>query len=141
MLEDLLERKEEIIVTYNKNCTRYFSERQEKRIAKSIGAKQTPNSGASWIKGDLISKCFNIECKTATQEKQTFSVPKKWLKAMPEETFSNGKQYWALAFDYGDGDEYYIIDKKLFKRFKDFLEKEEDNYESEAKTNEPDDSN
>ena len=107
--------------------TRFYSGKQEKRIAKTIDAKQTPNSGATpWCKSDLISKKFSIECKTATTEKQSFSIPKKWLKAMPEETFSNGKEYWAVAFDYGDGDEYYIIDKKLFKRFKDFLESEDE---------------
>ena len=113
--------------------TRWYSSKQEKRIAKELNGKRTPNSGAtSWQKSDLITEKFSIECKTATKEKQTFSIPKKWLEAMPEETFSNGKEYWALAFDYGDGNEYYIIDKKLFKRFKDFLEREEKDYESDA---------
>lgn len=106
--------------------TRFYSKKQETRVAKSLDAKRTANSGATpWQKGDVVSRHFTIECKTATKEKETFSIPKKWLKAMPEETFANGKDYWALAFDYGDGDEYYIIDKKLFKRFKDFLESEE----------------
>ena len=113
-------------MAYKVRPTRFYSTKQEKRVAKELGGKRTPNSGAtSWVKSDVITAKFNIECKTAMAEKQTFSIPKKWLKAMPEETFSNGKEYWALAFDYGDGDEYYIIDKKLFKRFKDFLESEE----------------
>ena len=30
----------------NKNSTRYFSNKQEKHIAKELGGKQTANSGA-----------------------------------------------------------------------------------------------
>lgn len=106
--------------------TRFYSKKQETRVAKELGGKRTPNSGATpWVKGDVLTDRFLIECKTATSEKQTFSVPKKWLKALPEEAFADGKDYWSLAFDYGDGNEYYIIDKKLFKRFKEFIESEE----------------
>ena len=105
--------------------TRFYSDKQEKRVAKDLGGKQTPNSGATpWVKGDVVTDRFVIECKTATKEKQSFSIAKKWLKALPEEAFSNGKPYWALAFDFGDGDEYYIIDKKLFKELQNTLEEE-----------------
>ena len=106
--------------------TRFYSNKQEKRVAKDLGGKKTANSGATpWVKGDVITDKFLIECKTATSQKQSFSIAKKWLKAMPEEAFADGKPYWALAFDFGDGDEYYIIDRKLFKNFKNFLESEE----------------
>ena len=112
-----------------KRPTRFYSTKQEKRVAKDLSGKRTANSGATpWQKGDVYTNGTNgflIECKTAMTEKQTFSVPKKWLKALPEEAFSAGKNHWALAFDYGDGDEYYIIDKRTFKQLKDLLEREE----------------
>ena len=111
--------------------TRFYSNKQEKRVAKDLGGKKTANSGATpWVKGDVITDKFLIECKTATSQKQSFSIAKKWLTALPEEAFADGKEHWALAFDFGDGDEYYIIDKKLFKNFKNFLESEEQNNEN-----------
>ena len=107
--------------------TRFYSNKQEKRVAKDLGGKQTVNSGATpWVKGDVLTDKFLIECKTATSEKQTFSIPKKWLQALPEEAFADGKDYWALAFDSGDGNEYYIINKKLFKQLKEVIENESD---------------
>ena len=110
----------------NKNSTRYFSTKQEKRVAKDLGGKRTPNSGATpWQKGDILLQNWLLECKTAMTEKQTFSVPKKWLKALPEEAFSAGKDHWALVFDYGDGNEYYIIDKKTFKQVVEVFDEQE----------------
>lgn len=114
-------------MTYNKNSTRYYSSRQEKSIAKNTGGRQTPNSGATpWCKGDILTKDFLIEAKTATSEKQTFSIPKKWLEKMQEEAFEMGKSYSALAFNYGDGVNRYVISEKLFKMLVDFIENEDD---------------
>ena len=31
----------------NKQCNRYFSNKQEKHVAKAVGGKQTANSGAT----------------------------------------------------------------------------------------------
>lgn len=39
----------------NKNSTRYYSNRQEKQVAKSIGGKQTPNSGATKFVLDIYT--------------------------------------------------------------------------------------
>ena len=39
----------------NKSSTRYFSNKQEKHIAKELGGKQTANSGATpFYKGCLL---------------------------------------------------------------------------------------
>lgn len=106
--------------------TRWYSDKQEKSIVKEIGGRQTSNSGATpWQKGDVLTKQFLIEAKTCTVEKQSFSVPKRWLEKMQEEAFAMGKQYAALAFDYGDGINHYVIDEKLFKHLVESLEKEE----------------
>ena len=106
--------------------TRFYSNRQEKRVVKELGGRQTPNSGATpWVKGDVLLNQFLVECKTATTEKQTFSVPKKWLEKMQDEAFAMGKPYSALCFDYGDGINHYVISEKLFKQLVQFLEREE----------------
>ena len=102
--------------------TRFYSDKQEKKVVKAIGGKQTPNSGAtSFVKGDVLTDQFLIECKTATREKTTVTIPKEWLTKMQEEAFAMGKSYSALAFDYGDGVNHYIISEKLFTRLVDLL--------------------
>lgn len=101
-----------------KLSTREASTKQEKAIAKAIGAKRTPNSGAtSFDKGDLyIGSEWLIEAKTCMQPKNSFSIKKDWLEKMKQEQFACSKLYSALCFDFGDEkDRYYVIDEKLFK--------------------------
>ena len=107
--------------------TRFYSDKQEKKVVKAFGGKQTPNSGATpWAKGDVLTDQFLIECKTSVAEKSTFSVPKKWLTKMQEEAFAMGKEHAALGFDYGDGQMFYIINDRLFKRLVEYLKEEEE---------------
>ena len=104
--------------------TRWFSDKQEKKVAKAIGGKQTANSGATdFSKGDVTTDTWLIECKTATSEKQSFSIKREWLKKNKEEAFSMGKDYNALVFDFGDnGERFYIVDEKTFKLMKERLD-------------------
>lgn len=106
--------------------TRWYSNRQEKSVAKAIGGRQTANSGATdFSKGDVTTDTWLIECKTATSEKQSFSIKREWLKKNREEAFSMGKDYNALVFDFGDnGERYYIVDEKTFKLMKERLDEE-----------------
>ena len=106
--------------------TRYYSSRQEKKVAKAIGGKQTPNSGATdFVKGDVTTDNILLECKTATTEKKSFSIKREWLSKNKEEAFEMGKSYSALAFNFGpDSENYYVIDEKLFKELIEYLEKE-----------------
>lgn len=95
--------------------TRYYSKNQEKRVAKIMGGKVQPNSGATaFYKGDVITNQFLIECKTKTKEAKSVTIKKDWLLKNAEEAFDIGKLYNALAFDFGDGENYYIIDEKTF---------------------------
>lgn len=106
--------------------TRFYSNKQEKKVAKTVGGKQTPNSGATaFVKGDVLTDQFLIECKTTTGEKQSFSIQKKWLQKNEEEAFAMGKPYSALAFDYGDGVQHYVINERLFKKLVNYLKEEE----------------
>lgn len=107
--------------------TRFYSSRQEKKVAKVVAGKQVSNSGATeFIKGDVTTDNILIECKTATTEKKSFSIKKEWLEKNKEEAFAMGKSYSVLAFNFGpDTDNYYILDEKTFKKIKEVLENDE----------------
>ena len=103
--------------------TRFYSNKQEKAVAKAVGGKQVSNSGATaFSKGDVRTNDWLIECKTCTTEKKSFSIKKEWLEKNREETFAMNKDYSALAFDFGDGKNYYIVDERTFIRMKEALE-------------------
>ena len=98
--------------------TRDASKNQEKRIAKSLNAKRTPNSGATkFDKSDLyIGSDWSIEAKTCMEPKKSFSIKKEWLIKMKEEQYACNKSHSALCFDFGDEKErFYIIDENTFK--------------------------
>ena len=56
-----------------------------------------------------------IECKTKTTTSKSVSIKKEWLDKLKEERFAMGKSYSSLAFDFGDGEDYFIINKKLMQ--------------------------
>lgn len=113
-------------MTNNKKSTRYYSDRHEKRTAKNIGAKvQTSSGSSSFLKGDVISTKCLIECKTSTSEKKSFSIKKEWLEKLEEQCFAMGKKHPILVFDFGDGNNYYILNEQMMRKFVEFLDSEE----------------
>jgi hypothetical protein len=106
--------------------TRYYSSKQEKHIAKELNGKQVSNSGATrFDKGDVVLSDWLIEAKTCTQERKSFVVKKEWIDKNKEESFAMGKSYSAVAIDFGDGEQHYIISEKLFKLLVNYLKEEE----------------
>ena len=104
---------------------RYFSDRQEKKIAKAVGGKQVANSGATTFnKGDVVTDNILIEAKTVTKPQKTFTVKKEWIEKNQEEAFAMGKSYSAVAIDFGDGVQHYIISQSLFNKLVDILDKD-----------------
>lgn len=104
--------------------TRFYSDKQEKKVAKAINGRQTANSGATaFSKGDVKTENWLVECKTCTTKKKSFSIKQEWLDKNQEEAFAMGRQYSALAFDFGTGNNYYIVDEKTFIKMKEALEK------------------
>lgn len=104
--------------------TRKYSKKQEDRIAKVVGGKVNANSGAtSFFKGDVRTDHLLVECKTSVKEVKSVSIKKEWLEKLNEERFAMGKQHSVLAFDFGDGKDYFIIDKRLMSMLLDTLEK------------------
>lgn len=103
--------------------TRFYSSKQEKAVAKAVHGKQVANSGAPvFVAGDVRTDSWLIECKTSTTRKQSFSIKKDWLDKNKEEAFAMNKLYNALAFDFGTGNNYYIVDEKTFIKMKEALE-------------------
>lgn len=103
--------------------TRWYSNKQEKAVAKAVQGRKVANSGATdFAKGDVTTNEWLIECKTVTKEQKSFSVKKEWLQKNKEESFAMNKQYSALCFDFGDSERYYIVDERLFLKMKEELE-------------------
>ena len=114
-------------MTNNKNSTRYYSSRQEKKVAKKLGGKQVANSGAAtFVAGDVITKDWLIECKTKMKDCNTFTIREYWLLKNEEEAFAMGKNNSALCFDFGPSanKRYYIISERLFQILKQYLEED-----------------
>lgn len=97
--------------------TRYYSTRQEKQVAKTLGGTRTKNSGATMFqKGDLTTDDWLIECKTKMSPSESMSIKKEWLEKNLKESLFMGKKYNALAFNFGpDESNYYIIDEQTFQ--------------------------
>ena len=107
--------------------TRYYSKRQENKVAKAVNGKRTANSGATaFQKGDVVTKDWLIECKTKTKDCNSFTIKEDWLLKNEEEAFAMGKNYSALCFDFGPSanKRYYVISERLFEIFKNYLEEE-----------------
>lgn len=105
--------------------TRFFSNKQEKQVAKAVKGKQTSNSGATkFQKGDVTNDLFLLECKTHTEYRKQFTIQHEWIKKNTEEAFAMGKDYSAVVLDFGDGENHYLINEKLFKKLLNCLREE-----------------
>lgn len=115
-------------MTRNKNSTRYYSGKQERKIAKQLNGKLTSNSGAArFSAGDVNTELFLIEDKTCMTDKQSFSIKEEWIDKNKEEAFAMNKPYSAIAFNFGPNSEnYYVIDERLFKTLNDYLKGEKE---------------
>lgn len=107
-----------------KKPTRYYSSKQEKAVAKKFDGKQTKNSGATLFdKGDVSLDKWLIECKTKTSPSESMSIKKEWLEKNNKEAIFEGKDYSALAFNFGPNEKnYYVIDEYLFSILKEYLD-------------------
>ena len=103
--------------------TRFYSNKQEKAVAKAVGGKQVSNSGATnFNKGDVTTQDVLLECKTCTKPQSSFSVKKEWITKNREEAFAMGKSYSAVVIDFGESEQFYIIDEKMFKKLLEHLD-------------------
>ena len=111
----------------NRNSTRYYSGRQEKKVAKAVSGRRTANSGATaFSKGDVVTTDWLIECKTKTKDCSSFTIKEEWLLKNEEEAFAMGKNNSALVFDFGPSanKRYYVISERLFQLLQQYLEED-----------------
>lgn len=113
-----------------KKPTRYFSDKQEKSIAKAVGGKQTANSGAgAFQKGDVLingDSSWLLEAKTKTTHADSIAIKKEWFEKNLYEAAEMGKKYTALVFNFGPGEEnHYVIDEWLFLELVEYLKVKE----------------
>ena len=102
--------------------TRFYSNKQEKHIAKVVNGKKVANSGATaFNKGDVVTNDWLFEAKTKIKESNSFSIKREWIEKNKEEAFAMNKSYNALVIDFGDGKQFYVVDEKTFLQMKEAL--------------------
>lgn len=112
----------------NKNSTRYYSNKQEKKIAKTVNGKVQSNSGATLFdKGDVRTQNWLFEAKTCMKEQQSFSIKKEWIDKLKQESFAMNKEFYSLVFNFGtqDDENFYILNEKVFKQILNLLYEKE----------------
>jgi len=97
-----------------RNQVKKDSVKQEKRLAKDLGAKRTPQSGAQPTSpNDMILGNYIIESK-ATKGK-SISLQKEWLDKVKQSPINFGK-IPILVLDFTKSkDRYIVMDEKDFK--------------------------
>ena len=106
--------------------TRYYSKKQENKIAKAIGGKTTPNSGATiWKKGDITTDNWLLEAKTKTKDSDSISIKKEWITKNKEESIFMDKEYCGIVINFGPNQpNYYIIDELTFQELLEYQKNE-----------------
>lgn len=95
---------------------RFYSRKQEKKVAQALDLNTTPNSGATvFKKGDVEGEDILLECKTLTKKQKQMTIKKEWFDTNEEEAFATGKTLSAVAFNFGDGENYYAVNERDFK--------------------------
>lgn len=110
-----------------KKPTRYYSDKQEKSIAKAVGGRQTANSGATaYSKGDVTEgdrTGWLLEAKTCMKDQKSFTMQEEWFIKNRSESIFMKKDYSAVVFNFGPNKpNYYCIDENTFLEMKEALE-------------------
>lgn len=108
--------------------TRYFSDKQEKHIAKVTEGKVQSNSGGTKFGGgDVHTNKFFIEAKTPTKEQTSFTIKKEWIIKMREQAYEQGKEESVLAFRFDPDidNDLYVLSQKQFLEYLKYKEGED----------------
>lgn len=100
--------------------TRYFSDKQERHIAKVTGGRVQRNSGGTKFGGgDVHTEKFFIEAKTPTKSQSSFTIKYEWLQKMKEQAFEQGKDESVLAFRFSPDiqNDWYVLNEKQFLEY------------------------
>ena len=108
--------------------TRYFSDKQEKHIARVTGGKVQSNSGGTKFGGgDVHTDKFFIEAKTPTKEQISFTIKKDWIIKQREQAYEQGKEEAVLAFRFDPNidNDLYVLSQRQFLEYLRYKEMEE----------------
>jgi len=95
------------------------SDRHEASVARAMGGHRTPQSGGnSFIKGDVVSDDWIFECKTKATQTDGITIKKDWMKKLEEERKQSRKSFAALSINFGDNDNFYILDESTMQYLK-----------------------
>lgn len=90
--------------------TRYFSKKQETKVAKDLNMRCTLNSGATtFSKGDVVDNNVLLECKTCTKKQSSMTIKKEWLTTIKREQYQMNKSLSGVVIDFGNNKEQYVI--------------------------------
>lgn len=105
---------------------RYFSKKQETKVARELEMKCTPNSGAtSFDKGDVKDNHLLLECKTCTKPQSSMTVKKEWLTNIKKEQYQMNKSMSGVVIDFGvNKDQYVILTMEDFKQLYELYKRE-----------------
>ena len=108
--------------------TRYFSDLQEKHIAKVTGGKVQSNSGGTKFGGgDVHTEKFLIEAKTPTKAKASYTVKADVIDKVYEQTYEQGKLEGVLAFRFHpQGNDFYVLNERQFLEYLRYKENKDD---------------
>lgn len=101
-------------------ATRYYSDMQEKHIARVTGGKVQSNSGGTKFGGgDVHTDKFFIEAKTPAIERKSFTIMTEWLEKMWEQAFEQGKEEAVLAFRFSPDlhNDFYVLSERQFLEY------------------------
>jgi|SRR5690606_10823647 len=108
--------------------TKKFSNMQEKRIAKKLGGKTQPASGAlpiASLKSDV--KVTNSEdwkvlvsAKTSMVKnyqagKRSFTLKKEWLEEVKHQAFEGGYDFGVVSISFDNRQDFYIVEDVDFE--------------------------
>lgn len=108
--------------------TKKFSNMQEKRIAKKLGGKTQPASGAlpiASLKSDV--KVTNsedwkvlISAKTSMVKnhqagKRSFTLKKEWLEEVKHQAFEGGYDFGVVSISFDNRQDFYIVEDVDFE--------------------------
>ena len=119
-----------------KISNKYYSKRQEMRVAKKSNGKAQINSGATrFEKGDVKVSDIGIliECKTKVAESKSLTIKKDWIEKLRQEAIGMGynPNRTALSISFGDEKDYYLISDNFFQELLYLLRKEYKNGKEE----------
>lgn len=95
----------------------YKNHVQNKDLLSGAATRMTPNSGASFIKGDeqitgLVNIMEELKTKVIKQApgKESFTIKKEWLEKLNREAREANQDFWYLKFSFHEHDpDVYVI--------------------------------